>query len=515
MYNKGPFAVWVPKPVQLLLILVFLFPLMSVMGVYTGNATEIASGLATYAEFISLANNANTIGMGLGILIGMRIKMRFRSKEIVVGGCIILALLSYICGTTENPIILVIGSLLIGFIKMFPATEMILPIMFLLSPNGDRGKFYAVFYPLSMCVGQVSGYYMAGFVFEGNYQVPYFVMSAIMLIVALIAMIFQHNQRFCFKMPLYQVDWLSMLLLGGSAMSFNYFFVFLKQQAWFASTSIQFVLLIGILLFGLTIYRQKFLKRKMFDFKLFITRPNLYHSIILLLFFGIYNATTSIYAQYAGGILGYNSLVNAQVTLWIVPGIIMSGIIAFVYFKNNWHIKHYILIGFLCFFIHTLMLYFIIQPQMDIRYLEYSMIFKGIGIGMLFIGIWYYGLVGLTIDNMMSAMSILIMVRTFFAGSMGSAIVSWALYQGQWQSLNDISMYLDSTTIQNGMSIYQSINVNAIISSAKIVLGSLCWLIIPVTIFILTHHYGRFNYRRIILFRKVIKGCSLRGYKFF
>jgi len=100
------------------------------------------------------------------------------------------------------------------------------------------------------------------------------------------------------------------------------------------------------------------------------------------------------------------------------------------------------------------------------------------------------------------------------AGAFGGAIISWALYQGQWQSLNDISMFLDNGNFTNGMAIYQNISLNALMASSKIVLGSTCWLTVPILIFVLTHHYGQFNYRRVVLFRKIIKGDSVKGYRF-
>jgi len=65
------------------------------------------------------------------------------------------------CATTDNPYVLIVCSFLIGFFKMFPMIEMILPVMFILSPTGDRGKFYAIFYPLAIGFGQLSSYYFA------------------------------------------------------------------------------------------------------------------------------------------------------------------------------------------------------------------------------------------------------------------------------------------------------------------------------------------------------------------
>ena len=160
MYNQGPFADWVPKPLMLLLIIIFLFPVLAVMGVYTGSTTSIAGGLGTYTEFISLANNATTIGMAIAITIALRIKMRFRSKEIIATSAIILSIVSILIATTQNPLVVVFGSFLIGFFKMFPIIEMVLPVMFILSPSGDKGQFYAIFYPLTIGNGLFASYLM-------------------------------------------------------------------------------------------------------------------------------------------------------------------------------------------------------------------------------------------------------------------------------------------------------------------------------------------------------------------
>src|SRR5690606_9108956 len=106
MYNKSPFADWVPKPVMLLLIGGILLPMMTVTGVYSSAITNISGALATYTEYISLASNAGTIGMVVAISSLSRNKSRSRSKEIIATCAILLAILSYMCGTTGSPIVL-------------------------------------------------------------------------------------------------------------------------------------------------------------------------------------------------------------------------------------------------------------------------------------------------------------------------------------------------------------------------------------------------------------------------
>lgn len=512
MYNKGPFAEWVPKPVMLLLIIFIMFSIITVSGIYTSAATETYGGLGAYSEYIAFANNASTIGMGCAMLIAMRVKLRFRSKEIITGGAFILAALSYICGTTGNPLIIVLCSFFIGFFKMFPLMEMILPVMFILSPTGERGRFYSMFYPLILGFSQWSALYMARIVNEAGWESPYLLMSAVLLVVALISQIFQHNQRFGFKMPLYQIDWISLVLLGGSFMSVNYGLVFMRQQAWFNSPSIAISLFGGLLMFIALYFRQKDLKRPLIYFDVF-TKDNVKHSIILLLCLGVYLASTSLYTQYTVGVLGYTSLINSEINLWMIPGFVIAGILAFFGFKNKWPIKYYIAAGFICFFVYTFILYMIIQPQMDIRYLEYSMIIKGLGMGILFIGIWFYASLNLPLDKMFGVMSMLIALRSFIATAIGTAFLSWAGDQAQWQSINDIALYGDAADALNKVR-YQTYVLNGMMDSEKIILGSLCWFIIPVLLIVATHSYGTFNFRRIVFFRKAIRGNSVKGYNF-
>lgn len=95
--------------------------------------------------------------------------------------------------------------------------------------------------------------------------------------------------------------------------------------------------------------------------------------------------------------------------------------------------------------------------------------------------------------------------------AIGGALIAWASYHSQWQSMNDITMYLDKGNFANGMSIFQNISINALLASSKIVLGTLCWLIVPILIFVFSHHYGHFKFRRVVILRKFIRGNSVKG----
>jgi MFS transporter, DHA2 family, multidrug resistance protein len=167
-YNKGLFKDWVPKPLQLLLIIVFTVINLSIGSIYTGNIAMMTGDLGTISDYLVWANYATTIGSAAAVTLVLRVKMRFRVKEILVVSYSIVAFFSYIIATTNVPEIIVASSFIIGFFKVSPIMEFMLPLMAILSGNGSKGKFYAVFYPFAIILGNVSGYFMTKLAYQTN-----------------------------------------------------------------------------------------------------------------------------------------------------------------------------------------------------------------------------------------------------------------------------------------------------------------------------------------------------------
>lgn len=512
LYEKGPFASWVPKPVMLLLILVYMLVISCASSIYLGNYLDIVGAQAAYTEVAMMANNAMTVGMGVSMLLGFRIKLRFKSRQILSVSLIILAALSYICATTDSSAVLILCSLLIGFFKMAANLEMFLPLMFVISPSGDRGKSYAVIYPYLIGISQAVIYWFAVIAENGSWQSPYFLMSFLLLVLAALSRIVQHDKRFAFKLPLYQIDWLSVLMFTASFMSINFGLCFMRQQNWFNSPYILISLIGGILLFVAVILRQGRQKRKLIDFSTF-KQWNVIHASVLFIFFGIYLSTSSIYSQYALNVLRYPNVVNAEVQSWTVPGVLFSGVLALIGFNKKWPLKYFILLGFFFMFLHTFMLYLLISPEMDIRYLKAAMMVKGVGMGILFIGPWYLASIRLTLDQIMGVFAVLIVIRTCISTAFGQAVISYALYSAQLQSLSDMASVLDAGTVPGAGAAYRTYAQSALMNSAKIVLGAACWLFVPVAVFILTNSYGSMTNRRLVILRRAFRNRSFRGYK--
>lgn len=502
---------------MLLLIILYLFPIMSAGGVYTNNITDISGILGTYTEYVSMANNAATIGMGLSLIIFFRIKTRFHLKTYFISSLTLVALLIYVAGTTDNPWVFITTNFFIGFFKMMPMMDIVMPVMFILSPQGDRGRFYSIFYPISIGGSSYVGYKFSQLAFDHGITSVYLLYTVVLLFLAIVSVIFMHNSRFSKKTPLYQMDPLSIILLAASLMLFNYVLSFTKQQYWFQSNDILLCLIGGVVCFFILVERQKFLKRKIFEFKHFITNKNLRVSMLLLVFCGVYLSSSSVYMTWALSSLGYNNLINADINLWMIPGVILAGILGFIGFKKKWDIKYYILLGFFAFFIHTLQIYFIIQPIVHPEMFHFPMMVKGFGMCTLFISIWFYASSGLPPDPkvMLGLMGILMIFRTFVATAIGGVILGYLQQYSQIDSMQNMGNYWDTGLLgPAAMSMYGLMQISAILAAGKTLLGWMLWFFVPVAIVILYNNFGKVKYRRLVFVKKMLKGNSIKGYRF-
>lgn len=498
MYNKGLFNDWVPKPIQLLLIVLMLMIVMPLGGVYTGNISFMVGGTGALSEYFLWANYATTIGMGAAMPLVLRMKMRFKIRHKLTVFFILLGVLSFVNATTLQPMVIVATSLFIGFFKMMVAIELFLPLMVMM---GNRGVFYGVFYAFVLTLSQVASYYAVEFSILYNWQQFFIIASVICLGMALLCWIFMHNQYFALKVPLYYIDWLSIILFVSTFMFSAYVFSFGKQQDWWNSAKIMNASIAAFVSFALLAIRQLTLKRPYLSFKIF-KKNNVRHGLLMLLLLGMFLGTTSIQNTFAVGVLGYDQLTNAKLNVLMVPGILLAGIVAVFWFKKEIPLKMYIFSGFSAMLGYTMIMYFSMTLEFSFDRWYLPMFLKGYGMGSLFISIWFYTLDKLELDDMLAAIGLVLVWRTFLAVGVFSALYSWFQYHFQIVAVGDLAVYVDGMTItpQTLAPNIKLVQLNAIIIASKKIFGYIILAGFGVLGYVLTHHFGRerFQYVRFI-----------------
>jgi len=515
MYNKGLFCDWVPKPVQLLLILIFLLIILPVSGIYIGNISDMTGSLGSLAEEISMASNAGTIGMAVVFPLLLRTKAYFRSKELITGSLLLMAMFNMVCGTTDNTSLLLISSFLIGFLKMFAMIEVLLPVMFMLSPNGDRGRFYSIFYPLSIALGQLLGYWTTVLAASLRWQQAYLFIAMLLLGAAMLALVFMHNLRSAKKVPMYYFDWLSLVLLSVALLSLNYGLVYGRQQQWFESVKLQGFSAIFVLSLAIFIKRQMLLKRPYLPLGVFI-KKNVYNAVLMIFLMGMFVASGSVQSVFTSGVLGYDAVTNASLNLLIIPGIILGAITAFIWFKKKWWLKPLVLLGFGAYQVYAVYMYFLIAPVVEIEMFIFPSVLKGFGMCVLFIAIGFYMADTLPMSQMLSASTVMIVTRSFIGPAFFGAVFAWAQYKVQWQQATQLAGQMEglSTQTSNALITYGAVQVQAILNTVKEIYGYVIMAGWVILLYITLHRFRPLHRRKLILMRKKWRyGESVEGYQ--
>ncbi len=513
MYNKGLFADWVPKPVQLLLIALFLFPILVMNGVYTGNISYMAGSLGTYNEWLVFANYAGIVGMGVSMPIIFRFKLAFYTKYLMLRTFLLLALLSFVIGTTDNNFVIVACSFLIGFFKMFAMIEVIMPVMYVISPDGSRPKFYSIFYPMAIVVPQIVGYLMTKVGFFTFWQNANFIMAAIMLVCASLAIIFMHNQRYDRKVSLEGVDWMGMFLYTTIFMAMAYFLSFAKQQDYFRSDTI--LMATAIVVVGILFYQihQRLVKTPFVDFR-YLNNYQVIHGVMMLLMLGFFLAGSSLQGKITRGVLGFSIVMDNSFNLWMIPGIVLGSIYSLKWLTKDKSFKMYILTGFAAFLFYYIFMYFLVSPNLSYEQLILPNIIRGFGMAVLFIGVWIYALSNLSMDATLGVAAVLIVTRTMLGPGVWSFIFNY--FDGIWslEALTNLAGKMDASsyTQQVAMGMYKSLNLDAMMISTKRIYGVLILVGSAVMVYVAFLNFEGLNTRRMVLLRKRLKGETVKGY---
>ena len=481
---------------------------MIMSGAYTSNIYFFVSGSGAMNEHYMMAYYANSIGMGAAMPLVLRLKMRFKIRDKLTVGYAVLALLNFINGTTDQPYLIIINSLLIGFVKMIVNIEFFIALMAILSPNGERLKFYAIFYPFVITVMQLANYYSVYFSIAYNWEYFYILLAGLSLFTAILCWLTMHNQYFGFKTPLHYIDWLSVIIFNVAFLLLAYVLAFGKQQDWLNSNRIIEASIAILVLFIVLILRQFTQKRPYLSFKVF-KKTDVLHGIFMLMCLGMFLGLSSLQNTFAINVLGYDQLSNAKLILMMIPGILTAGIVCKKIFNDARKVKFFVFSGFASLLAYSIILYFSFSTEFAFNNWYLPMFLKGYGMCALYIGIWFYILNSLPFEDMMPAIGFILVIRSFLTIGFFSSVFSWMQYSFQIESLTHLATYSDAinSSVQNTSNNLSSIKLNALLVANKRIMGYVIITGFLILIYVLFHHFGIDDYKYSSL-RKRLKRKS-------
>ena len=459
---------------------------MPIGGIYTGSISYMVGDTGVMMEYFMWASYASVIGMGAAMPIIMRVKMRFKVRNKVVLLLVLLGFLSCVNSTTSQPMVIIFVSLIMGFSKSFITIEVIRPLMTLM---GGRGIFYGVFYTFILAIMQVASYYSIEFSIMYNWRQFLVLASILCFALAMICWIFMHEKYYGFKEPLYYIDWFTAILFIATFMLSAYVFVFGKQQDWFNSQKIINASIASFVCFSVMYIRQMIVKKPYLSFKIF-SHVNVKIGLFLIFCLGMFLATSSIQNIFSVGVLGYGQLTNAKLSVMMIPGLVAGGALSVYWFEYEMKLKYLIFVGFSSMVAYCMVMYFSMVLEFNYNDWYLPMFLKGFGMCTLYVSVWYFMLDKITPDDMLPAMGLLLLWRTFVTTGFFSAVFSWTQYQFQIESLGDLAVYMDGMTMTSYPDFsMRSVQLNSVIAANKELFGYVILAGFGVLVFILSYHF--------------------------
>ncbi|MPT34627.1 MAG: MFS transporter, partial [Flavobacterium sp.] len=290
MSQTSVFKPWVPNWAIILILIVCMLHSMVLLGVYTANVTYSASFLDVDVEDLQFSLCV-TYGTFLAtIMIESRLFKFFPTKKYFVTIYSLAAITFILSAYTDNYSVFIMLRMVEGILMALPW----IPLRQLLitrfkSKNAVIIGFSCNYGALLLASPFIMN--VAVWLLE-NYDWTYMAYGSALfqiLCVALVMLTFNNN-RFHKKIPLYQVDWASYILVLTAILCGSFFFIYGERKYWFDSSQIILALIITLVTGGLFVIRQQLVKRPCFDMNVF-RYANLRTGFFLFVIFYIARAT--------------------------------------------------------------------------------------------------------------------------------------------------------------------------------------------------------------------------------
>lgn len=494
------FRDFVPDRIRVFLCLLFALIFQFSGGIYLSSVSQMVGSTALMQEDIMMAGYASFVGMTVVFPILFRLKFRFTTRSILLFICPSLILCNIITMYTESLPVLVIFCFIAGVLRMWGTFEALSNVQLSITPTRDFAVFFPVVYMIVLGSIQLSGLATVYLGYWANWKYMHlFIIGLLLIMWALVAML-THHFRFMKPMPLFGIDWLGGALWSIFLLSLIFVFEYGKFYDWYDSWQIVIGTVIAVVSLAMSIHRMLVMRHPYIELEAFKYK-NLSSLLFLFLILCFFLASPNVLQNiFTGSILKYDVLNSVSLNWWNFAGTVIGCIFAFV-----WHAKLHgryklpVFLGFALIVGYKCIMYFIIDPNMNIEWLYLPTMLRGAGYIILYISLTVYVTGIVPFQHFFQVLSILGFVRTGFGSVMGSAIYSRVMQYIVLENFQTISIELDSVnTAINGSSfvaVYGEAMKQAILVSLKEMYG---WVCIVGVLFLALILFEKFLNRNIV-----------------
>ncbi|SDZ91181.1 MFS transporter, DHA2 family, multidrug resistance protein [Arachidicoccus rhizosphaerae] len=380
----------VPGWLSDLSIFILLLSQSFVSGVSAYSISEVTSFLGSSSELIHMAFYASSIGLAAVLPLFYRIRKYMRRKRMWLCGLMLELILCLAAAHLSSAGELVAVSFLLGAAKCICLIDGIGILMARFNPGNSRGLFYGLYYSISYTGSQVAGYFAAISVLDYDWSYTYYIAIPGIIISMVIVGFLMHHYRAHRKVPIYQFDWLGMILFLMLAFCVCFIAIFGQRLDWWDAKEIRTASLIAGGSLIMFILKMLSTRRPYLNLSTLSKFPHTITGFVLMfLLYFVYNSS-SVFSGFVQSVMGYDYRNVAALNLWMLPGFLIAIPMAGYLLHHHYRSRVVLAMAFLLFAGYYWMTYFLFYPEGAIHYFIIPQILKAAAYGMAITTLSYY-----------------------------------------------------------------------------------------------------------------------------
>ncbi|WPV01559.1 hypothetical protein SNE26_07205 [Mucilaginibacter sp. cycad4] len=440
----------------------------TVSGYVVGSQNSIAADL-------TMASFAYTAGMASVLPLTLRLQ-QFSAKKTLL--CLIfpvLIFLNFLYTVTDQPLAMVMISFTIGFIKMIATLIVVISLIPILMPRGERYQLYCIYYPLSLVFGPVSGFLSAiiadhwGWKF-GLHTQNLFLFTGLLIIVFLV-----HPNRQSKKVPLYGYDWLGTVLYSITLILCCYVFAYGVTEDWFNSVKVKLASA-GAIISGMLFIRQSLaVRRPLMNFN-FLKQWKPMLGVSILGMFCLFFSTSALISPFLNVVFRNNPVESAQINTYVIPGYLTGTTLCFLYYRKFTRFNTMAAVCCASYLLSNLLMYRLTSVYTAPGDLFLPMFLRAMATVIAYISVGIYVTSNISYVLINDITLLIITMRSLFAPAIGTAFYSNMIYGGTVRYTDKLAANMDSLSpfvAARNASLFYNVKTQATLLAIRDVYGLL------------------------------------------
>jgi DHA2 family multidrug resistance protein len=299
MYELSPYRKNISDGIKGPAIILLLLLQSFVLAITSTTASRLSAFYGVEPETVTWFSQIGTVGLVSAIPIYYRLKLYFKKSDLLMGALICQVILSISCYLINYAPLLLISNFFISILKLICLLDFISLLTDRFPAMRHRALFYGIYYTIARVGGELADIFINPTIEEHDWQAIYLIATIAAGICIVICLLLFHRERMHRKVPLYQVDWASLLFFTGGSLLLCYVLTYGQTKDWFTSKQI-IAAFTGFCLFAsLFIFRQYHVKRPFWNLRVFKDYKQIPLGIAFMVLMYAFYSTNLLFNKYA------------------------------------------------------------------------------------------------------------------------------------------------------------------------------------------------------------------------